>query len=67
LKLAEAFSRDGMSFLATCENLLPRPWIIDDLDTLKIRWSKKSWKKASAIWLKKYTILLMHFMSSDVF
>ncbi|KEH42821.1 hypothetical protein MtrunA17_Chr1g0188221 [Medicago truncatula] len=44
-QLAEAFSRDGMSFSATCENLLPRPWIIDDLDTLKIRWSKKSWKK----------------------
>ncbi|WJX12596.1 pantothenate kinase [Trifolium repens] len=44
-QLAEAFSRDGMSFSATCENLLPRPWIIDDLDTLKMRWSKKSWKK----------------------
>ncbi|XP_024629497.1 damage-control phosphatase At2g17340 [Medicago truncatula] len=45
-QLAEAFSRDGgMSFSATCENLQPRPWIIDDLDTLKMRWSKKSWKK----------------------
>ncbi|KAL5068433.1 hypothetical protein RYX36_019320 [Vicia faba] len=44
-ELAEIFSRDGMSFSTTCENLLPRPWIIDDLDTLKMRWSKKSWKK----------------------
>ncbi|CAK8572156.1 unnamed protein product [Lathyrus sativus] len=44
-ELAEVFSRDGMSFSTTCENLLPRPWIIDDLDTLKMRWSKKSWKK----------------------
>ncbi|XP_045803345.1 damage-control phosphatase At2g17340-like isoform X1 [Trifolium pratense] len=44
-QLAEAFSRDGMSFSVTCETLLPRPWIIDDLDTLKMRWSKKSWKK----------------------
>ncbi|XP_004495428.1 damage-control phosphatase At2g17340-like [Cicer arietinum] len=44
-QLAEAFSRDGMSFSVTCENILPRPWIIDDLDTFKMRWSKKSWKK----------------------
>ncbi|PNX69033.1 hypothetical protein L195_g056493, partial [Trifolium pratense] len=35
-QLAEAFSRDGMSFSVTCETLLPRPWIIDDLDTLKM-------------------------------
>ncbi|GAU43597.1 hypothetical protein TSUD_27990 [Trifolium subterraneum] len=48
-QLAEAFSRDGMSFSATCETLLPRPWIIDDLDTLKMRWSNKSWKKANII------------------
>ncbi|XP_056164664.1 damage-control phosphatase At2g17340-like isoform X2 [Syzygium oleosum] len=45
-QLAEVFSRDGMSFLASCQNLLPRPWVIDDLDTLKLKWSKKSWKKA---------------------
>lgn len=67
LKLAEVFSRDGMSFSTTCENLLPRPWIIDDLDTLKMRWSKKSWKKASVVWLKKYTIRIKPFMSSDIF
>ncbi|PKI75802.1 hypothetical protein CRG98_003845 [Punica granatum] len=44
--LAEVFSKDGMSFLASCQNLLPRPWVIDDLDTFKLRWVKKSWKKA---------------------
>ncbi|XP_073225646.1 uncharacterized protein [Cicer arietinum] len=43
--LAEVFPRDGVSFSTTCENLLPRPWIIDDLDTLKLKWSNKSWKK----------------------
>lgn len=47
LKLAEVFSRDGMSFLASCQNLVPRPWVIDDLDTFKAKWGKKSWKKAS--------------------
>lgn len=45
-QLAEVFSRDGMSFLASCQNLLPRPWVIDDLDTFKLKWSRKSWKKA---------------------
>ncbi|XP_061339020.1 damage-control phosphatase At2g17340-like isoform X2 [Gastrolobium bilobum] len=44
-QLAEVFSKDGMSFLGTCENLVPRPWVIDDLDTCKMKWSKKSWKK----------------------
>jgi hypothetical protein len=47
LKLAEVFSKDGMSFLASCQNLVPRPWVIDDLDAFKVKWSKKSWKKAS--------------------
>ncbi|XWS39657.1 hypothetical protein CRYUN_Cryun18bG0073900 [Craigia yunnanensis] len=45
-QLAEVFSRDGMSFLASCQNLVPRPWVIDDLDTFKAKWSKNSWKKA---------------------
>nr|POF21659.1 uncharacterized protein CFP56_26323 [Quercus suber] len=45
-QLAEIFSKDGMSFLASCQNLVPRPWVIDDLDTFKLKWSKKSWKKA---------------------
>ncbi|XP_043697135.1 damage-control phosphatase At2g17340-like, partial [Telopea speciosissima] len=45
-QLAEVFAKDGMSFLASCQNLVPRPWVIDDLDTFKLRWSKKSWKKA---------------------
>ncbi|KAF3434895.1 hypothetical protein FNV43_RR21982 [Rhamnella rubrinervis] len=45
-QLAEVFSRDGMSFLASCQNIVPRPWVIDDLDNFKLKWSKKSWKKA---------------------
>ncbi|XP_043713470.1 damage-control phosphatase At2g17340-like isoform X5 [Telopea speciosissima] len=44
-QLAELFAKDGMSFMTTCQNLVPRPWVIDDLDTFKLRWSKKSWKK----------------------
>ncbi|KAI4351892.1 hypothetical protein L6164_006196 [Bauhinia variegata] len=44
-QLAEVFSKDGMSFLASCQNLVPRPWVIDDLDTFKTKWAKKSWKK----------------------
>ena len=57
LKLAEVFSRDGMSFSVTCQNLVTWPWIIDDLESFKMKWSKKSWKKASVVWLMKYTIL----------
>ncbi|XP_052192234.1 damage-control phosphatase At2g17340-like isoform X2 [Diospyros lotus] len=45
-QLAELFSKDGMSFLASCQNLVPRPWVIDDLDAFMLRWGKKSWKKA---------------------
>ncbi|XP_070042870.1 damage-control phosphatase At2g17340-like [Nicotiana tomentosiformis] len=45
-KLAELFSEDGMSFLASCQNLVPRPWVIDDMDTFITKWSKKTWKKA---------------------
>lgn len=50
LKLAEVFSKDGMSFLASCQNLVPRPWVIDDLETFKVKWSKKAWKKASSLY-----------------
>ncbi|KAL8154482.1 damage-control phosphatase At2g17340-like [Apium graveolens] len=45
-QLAELFSKDGMSFLASCQNLVPRPWVIDDLDKFIVNWCKKSWKKA---------------------
>ncbi|KAL9244912.1 hypothetical protein vseg_018626 [Gypsophila vaccaria] len=45
-QLAEVFSKDGMSFLASCQNLVPRPWVIDDLDAFKMNWTKKSWHKA---------------------
>ncbi|MCD7464019.1 hypothetical protein HAX54_051917 [Datura stramonium] len=44
-QLAELFSRDGISFLASCQNLVPRPWVIDDLDSFVTKWSRKSWKK----------------------
>jgi hypothetical protein len=45
LKLAEVFAKDGMSFLASCQNLVSRPWVIDDLDAFKSKWMKKSWEK----------------------
>jgi uncharacterized protein with ATP-grasp and redox domains len=45
-QLAEVFSKDGMSFLASCQNLVSRPWVIDDLDNFQARWLKKPWKKA---------------------
>ncbi|GFZ00371.1 pantothenate kinase [Actinidia rufa] len=48
-QLAELFSKDGMSFLASCQNLVPRPWVIDDLDAFILKWSRKSWKKARSI------------------
>ncbi|KAG2611003.1 hypothetical protein PVAP13_4KG118500 [Panicum virgatum] len=45
-QLAEVFAKDGMSFLASCQNLVSRPWVIDDLDAFKSKWTKKSWEKA---------------------
>eukprot|EP00268_Persea_americana_P044260 TRINITY_DN446_c0_g1_i5.p1 TRINITY_DN446_c0_g1~~TRINITY_DN446_c0_g1_i5.p1 ORF type:complete len:364 (-),score=78.73 TRINITY_DN446_c0_g1_i5:707-1777(-) len=45
-QLVELFARDGMSFLACSQSLVPRPWVIDDLDLFKLKWSRKSWKKA---------------------
>ncbi|PKU63305.1 Uncharacterized protein MA16_Dca013349 [Dendrobium catenatum] len=45
-QLAEVFAKDGLSFLASCQNLVSRPWVIDDLDSFKTNWAKKSWKKA---------------------
>ncbi|CAK9168176.1 unnamed protein product [Ilex paraguariensis] len=44
--LAELFSKDGISFLASCQNLVSRPWVVDDLDTFILKWGRKSWKKA---------------------
>ncbi|KAI8020249.1 Protein IMPAIRED IN BABA-INDUCED STERILITY 1 [Camellia lanceoleosa] len=44
-QLAELFSKDGMSFLASCQNLVPRPWVIDDLDVFILKCGRKSWKK----------------------
>ncbi|KAK1282263.1 Uncharacterized protein QJS10_CPB22g01499 [Acorus calamus] len=48
-ELAEVFARDGMSFLASCQNLASRPWVIDDLENFKLKWNMKSWKKASLL------------------
>ncbi|URE41797.1 AT hook motif domain containing protein, partial [Musa troglodytarum] len=44
-QLAEVFAKDGMSFLASCQNLVSRPWVIDDLDDFKMKWTTKTWKK----------------------
>ena len=56
LKLAEVFSKDGMSFLASCQNLVPRPWVIDDLEAFKVKWFKNSWKKASFLCINRHNI-----------
>ncbi|KAG9141760.1 hypothetical protein Leryth_018134 [Lithospermum erythrorhizon] len=45
-QLAELFSKDGMSFLASCQNIVPRPWVIDDMDSFISKWERKPWKKA---------------------
>ncbi|KAK4401304.1 Damage-control phosphatase [Sesamum angolense] len=46
LEELELFAKDGMSFQASCQNLVPRPWVIDDLDNFISKWGRKSWKKA---------------------
>lgn len=45
-KLAELFASNSMSFVNSYEKLLPRPWVIDDLEQFRLRWLRKSWKKA---------------------
>ncbi|RYR06844.1 hypothetical protein Ahy_B05g074163 isoform A [Arachis hypogaea] len=65
-QLAEVFSKDGMSFLASCQNLVPRPWVIDDLDKFKAKWSKKSWKKASFMHIDRYNFIISY-MSAVIF
>ncbi|EFJ08842.1 hypothetical protein SELMODRAFT_447908 [Selaginella moellendorffii] len=45
-ELAEMYKSDGMSFVKSVEKLLPRPWVIDDLDKFKLMWLRRSWKKA---------------------
>jgi len=57
LKLAEVFSKDGMSFLASCQNLVPRPWVIDDLEAFKVKWIKNSWKKASFLCINRHKLI----------
>jgi hypothetical protein len=45
-KLAEIYSSSGMNFQDSFDKLLPRPWVIDDLDQFKQKWLRKPWKKA---------------------
>jgi hypothetical protein len=44
-KLAEIYSSSGMNFQDSFDKLLPRPWVIDDLDQFKQKWLRKPWKK----------------------
>jgi hypothetical protein len=45
LKLAEIFESTGSNFQDSFEKLLPRPWVLDDLDLFKQKWLRKPWKK----------------------
>ncbi|CAK9220477.1 unnamed protein product [Sphagnum troendelagicum] len=45
-QLAEIYSSSGMNFQDSFDKLLPRPWVIDDLDQFKQKWLRKPWKKA---------------------
>ncbi|BBN01315.1 type II pantothenate kinase [Marchantia polymorpha subsp. ruderalis] len=45
-QLAEKFAEKACSFEDSCQQLLPRPWVIDDLDQFKQKWLRKPWKKA---------------------
>ncbi|EPS59987.1 hypothetical protein M569_14816, partial [Genlisea aurea] len=44
-QLAELFAKDGMSFRASCQNLVPRPWVIDDTESFVSKFVQKVWKK----------------------
>ncbi|KAM1851016.1 hypothetical protein ACFX13_015134 [Malus domestica] len=35
-QLAEVFSKYSMSFLVSCQNLVPRPWVINDFDAAMV-------------------------------
>jgi len=45
-QLAEIFESAGSNFQDSFEKLLPRPWVLDDLDLFKQKWIRKPWKKA---------------------
>ncbi|KAG0575436.1 hypothetical protein KC19_5G003900 [Ceratodon purpureus] len=45
-QLAEIFESTGSNFQDSFEKLLPRPWVLDDLDLFKQKWLRKPWKKA---------------------
>nr|GMC52798.1 uncharacterized protein At2g17340-like [Ipomoea batatas]GMC55622.1 uncharacterized protein At2g17340-like [Ipomoea batatas] len=40
-----------MSFLASCQNLVPRPWVIDDLDAFILKWGRNCWRKQTLFWV----------------
>eukprot|EP00897_Mesotaenium_endlicherianum_P007483 jgi/Mesen1/6763/ME000346S05945 len=42
---AQMFEDHKMTFEGTYENLLPRPWVFDDLDKFIAAWLSKTWKK----------------------
>ncbi|KAH9603394.1 hypothetical protein KSS87_005348 [Heliosperma pusillum] len=64
-QLAEVFSKDGLSFLASRQNLVPRPWVIDDLEAFKLKWTNKSWKKASYI-CSNFAIIFVDNSGADI-
>ena len=57
VKLAEIFASAGSNFQDSFEKLLPRPWVLDDLDHFKQRWLRKPWKRVCTLDLKNYKML----------
>ena len=45
LQTVNMFEKEGVNFETVFERLLPRPWVIDDLDQFKSAFIKKTWKK----------------------
>lgn len=53
VKLAEIFESAGSNFQDSFEKLLPRPWVLDDLDLFKQKWLRKPWKKVRTFRFKQ--------------
>lgn len=45
-ELAERYDAKGCSYKESVTQLLPRPWVVDDLDAFKAKWLRKPWQKA---------------------
>lgn len=45
VSLAEAYASKGLSFQSCFEYLVPRPWVIDDVDRFKAKWVRNVWRK----------------------